>query len=235
MTSGGLFRTLLKLYPAPYRREYGQAMTQCFRDQLRTADTAGKRLRLWLRTLADLVQSVPARYLEVLYQSDLARHGTSNTWNAYSEGARRSLYSARLEASCFNAEEISLEQLLLGTLHNDQELATALLGLQGMNTIAEAIQGRRPVPRNPLFGNRREGRRYRSCLPRLPLSGECKEALVRARLEADKSGTQVGSRHIVSAILHQKTSAAARLLREYALDFSCLQSNPGPGSREPNT
>jgi hypothetical protein len=51
MTSQNLYRILLKVYPARYRRKYEQAMTQCFRDQLREADTRVKPVCLWFRTI----------------------------------------------------------------------------------------------------------------------------------------------------------------------------------------
>src|SRR5258708_1307772 len=64
MTSQDLYRILLKVYPARYRRKYEQAMTQCFRDQLRAADTGGKRVRLGFRTIADFALNAPARHFD---------------------------------------------------------------------------------------------------------------------------------------------------------------------------
>jgi hypothetical protein len=54
MTSERLYRILLRAYPARYRQEYEEDMTQCFRDQLRAANTVGKILGLWARTISDL-------------------------------------------------------------------------------------------------------------------------------------------------------------------------------------
>lgn len=51
-----LYRRLLCLYPRPFRREYGEAMSLLFRDQCRDAlDGAGPLglVKLWLRVLAD--------------------------------------------------------------------------------------------------------------------------------------------------------------------------------------
>lgn len=64
MTSERLYRILIKAYPSGYRRKYEEAMAQCFRDQLRAANTIGKWVRLWLRTMADFALSLPARHLE---------------------------------------------------------------------------------------------------------------------------------------------------------------------------
>jgi hypothetical protein len=64
MTSERLYQFLLKAYPSGYRRTYEEAMAQCFRDQLRAANTIGKWVRLWLRTMADFALSLPAQHLE---------------------------------------------------------------------------------------------------------------------------------------------------------------------------
>jgi polysaccharide biosynthesis transport protein len=56
-----IYRWLLNLYPRAYRRDYGEAMVQLFRDQCRDAHGVGGRgepFRFWLRTLWDLVKSV---------------------------------------------------------------------------------------------------------------------------------------------------------------------------------
>ena len=55
--SDKVFRKLLGLYPASYRRDYGYLMAQLFRDQSRGAWQRGRYaglLKLWLRTLPDL-------------------------------------------------------------------------------------------------------------------------------------------------------------------------------------
>jgi hypothetical protein len=224
MTSEDLYRILLKVYPGRYRRKYEQAMTQCFRDQLRAADTGGKRVRLWFRTIADFALNAPARHFDpgpiTLYR------------NAYSERARRAIYFARLEKGPFSYGEISLEDLLLGALRSDEELASALLGSHGMETLVtmvRAMETNKVVPRSPLLHwehgrPRREG----------TLDLDCKKALAKARQEAHDSGAQVSSRHILSGILDQDTSLAARLLRERALDLSYLRSNSDPDTRRPN-
>jgi len=56
---------LLFLYPASHRREYGSAMAQLFRDQLR--EEYGRRgvrglARVWVRTLCDLAVTVPEEH-----------------------------------------------------------------------------------------------------------------------------------------------------------------------------
>jgi len=63
-----LYQRLLWLYPASFRRDYGQAMVQVFCDRLR--DEARRRprsaaARAWLQTLGDLALSVPKQRIEV--------------------------------------------------------------------------------------------------------------------------------------------------------------------------
>lgn len=53
-----IYRRLLKLYPAHFRGEYGEAMAQLFRDRMRTAGGPGGKLRVWLHILGDLAVSV---------------------------------------------------------------------------------------------------------------------------------------------------------------------------------
>ncbi len=57
-----LYALLLHLYPSSFRREYGESMLQLFNDQRRAVSGAGGNAMLWLKTLRDLVQSVPAAY-----------------------------------------------------------------------------------------------------------------------------------------------------------------------------
>ena len=55
-----IYQILLKAYPARYLRRYREPMVQLFSDQLRRASGAGSFVSLWLRTLADLLRTVPA-------------------------------------------------------------------------------------------------------------------------------------------------------------------------------
>jgi len=57
------YALLLHLYPAEFRREYGDSMLQLFNDQRRAARGAGGHAMLWLKTLRDLARSVPASHL----------------------------------------------------------------------------------------------------------------------------------------------------------------------------
>ncbi len=223
MTSEDLYRILLKVYPARYRHKYEQAMTQCFRDQLRAADTRGKRVRLWFRTIVDFALNAPARHLET-------SPGTPYP-NAYSERARRAIYLARLEKGPLSYGEVSLENLLLGALRSDDELTSALLGPRGLETLVtmvRAMEINKAAPRSPLL-------RWERGRPRLgpTLALDCKKALARASHQAHDSGESVSCRHILLGILDQDTSLAARLLQERALDLSLLRSSSDPGTGGP--
>ncbi|HEU4479469.1 MAG TPA: hypothetical protein VFR80_13200 [Pyrinomonadaceae bacterium] len=62
-----IYGFLLMAYPAQFRREYGPHMTQVFRDCYREQRRLGSRfalLRLWCRTLIDLMQSAPTEHID---------------------------------------------------------------------------------------------------------------------------------------------------------------------------
>lgn len=64
-----VYRILLLAYPAQFRREYGLQMAQLFRDSWRYQGRQGTKfglLHLWLRTLLDLIQTVPHEHLHNL-------------------------------------------------------------------------------------------------------------------------------------------------------------------------
>src|SRR5260370_17624173 len=54
-----IYRILLKAYPSAFQREYGESMTQLFRDQLKDAIAARKLLSFWKRIMADLLRTAP--------------------------------------------------------------------------------------------------------------------------------------------------------------------------------
>lgn len=54
-----LYRALLVLYPRSFREDYAEPMAQLFGDRLR--DVGG---RAWLRTLPDLIRTVPTERIE---------------------------------------------------------------------------------------------------------------------------------------------------------------------------
>lgn len=209
MTAEHLYRILLKAYPTGYRREYEQAMAQCFRDQLRAADTSAKRVRLWLHTAIDLALSISARHLE-RWMRRLGRRSVFFT--GWTEGARRAIYLAQLEAASFNRREIGLDHLLVGALRTD-ETAGALLGPNGLEEIVRALETQEAHPRSTPREKERK---------RIQLAVECKRAMARAWEEAQNSRAKLGSRHLLRAILREDASMAARLLRERGINLSSL-------------
>jgi hypothetical protein len=65
-----VYRSLLVLYPPSFRREWGPAMVQLFCDQLDHPRRPGRAVgvRVWLRTLDDLLSSVPRQQWEAFME-----------------------------------------------------------------------------------------------------------------------------------------------------------------------
>ncbi len=57
-----LYALLLRLYPARFRRAYGDEAMQVFRERLRDERGFGARVRLWLEILADVGRSAPQEH-----------------------------------------------------------------------------------------------------------------------------------------------------------------------------
>jgi F0F1-type ATP synthase membrane subunit c/vacuolar-type H+-ATPase subunit K len=64
------YLSLLVLYPPRFRRDWGPAMVQLFSDQLRHPRRPGRAVgvRVWLRTLDDLLSSVPRQQWEAFME-----------------------------------------------------------------------------------------------------------------------------------------------------------------------
>jgi len=60
-----LYAFLLRLYPAPFRKAYGEDALQLLRDRLRDEPGFAGRLRLWIDLLADLAVSAPREHRRV--------------------------------------------------------------------------------------------------------------------------------------------------------------------------
>jgi ATP-dependent Clp protease ATP-binding subunit ClpA len=163
-----------------------------------------------LHTAIDLALTIPARHLE-RWMRRLGLRG-SVFLQGWTEGARRAIYLARLEAASFNRREIGPEHLLVGTLRTD-EPAGALLGPNGFEEIVRALETQEAHPRRVLPQRERN---------HIPLALDCKRALARAWEEARNSGAKLGSHHLLRVILREDASTAARLLRQRGLDPSSL-------------
>ena len=64
MLSERVYRALLALYPAEYRREYGKPMVQLFRDRMRREGSGYRTTLLWMRMVIGLVGSALAERAE---------------------------------------------------------------------------------------------------------------------------------------------------------------------------
>jgi hypothetical protein len=61
-----VYRALLHLYPASFRREYADEMTRLFEDQLRDARSAGgveAIVRLWAQSTVDVLVTAPGQHI----------------------------------------------------------------------------------------------------------------------------------------------------------------------------
>jgi putative ABC transport system permease protein len=68
MDARKLYRTILKLYPARFREEYGKPLEQQFSDEYSEAEGNRARFGLWLHTLGDLCVSIPLEFARELRQ-----------------------------------------------------------------------------------------------------------------------------------------------------------------------
>jgi hypothetical protein len=186
-----IYRFLLRAYPARYREQYGEPMACCFRDQLRAAGTPVAFARLWARTMCDLACTVPGHRLRL--------HATPCV---FSEAFRQSIFMARAEASSFGRREITVEHLLLGLLREDERLRQQL-GPARVAAIVQALEAAENVPRRP------------PPMEDLRLSLAARRVYDVARFYGMASeDRRVELKDLRRAILAQKDSLAARLLRE---------------------
>ncbi len=112
--SGRIYRALLKAYPAEYLRCYGEPMEQMFSDQLNAASGFGAFLRLWLRTVADLLRTVPAQHLERLLPK--------SRFAGYNQASLRSVFYAQYTATRSGHAGITAEDLLAGVLREERAM-----------------------------------------------------------------------------------------------------------------
>ena len=199
-----IYRLLLKAYPARYLRRYEEPMAQLFSDQLRDADGSRGLVRLWSRTLADLLRTVPMQYFE-----RLRPHGA---FSLYNNAARRSIFFARYTAAGFGHDCITPEHLLLGMLREDAEIR-GWLTVEALEEIRRAIGVAGKPPRRT------------SVSVQLPLNPECKGILGLANQEAERAGArQIMPRHILAGIVSDGQTLAAELLRRFGVDLDRLRS-----------
>jgi len=208
-----IYRTLLRAYPERYRRQYEEPMVQLFRDQMRAAETWLGMARLWMRTIADLVRTVPARHAEtsphLVYGM---RHVGRFRYAPWSKPARLAVFFACYEARSFGRTAITTEDLLLGVLREDRDLEELVGGAEAIEEIRREIEARELTPRQ-------------ESLPQsdLPLDALCRSALALAKEEAQSGAAEATPRHLLAGIVQQEQSLAAQLLRQRGIDLERLR------------
>jgi ATP-dependent Clp protease ATP-binding subunit ClpA len=136
----------------------------------------------------------------------------------YTEKARRSIFFARYEASIWGSQQIRTEHLLLGLVREDQRM----LGPEApVESIRKWIEGHTAPP----------GKKIATSVD-LPLSEECKHALMWSAEEATKLGHEkIAVGHLLLGLMDQEGCLAAVALREHGLSAEVLRefmvSSPG--------
>lgn len=125
-------------------------------------------------------------------------------FDRYTESARKAVFFARYEASQLGRGEIEIEHLLLGVLSADPRLALDLLRSQSkISSIRERVEKHRPREKET------------STSVDLPLSRECKRALIHAAKECKKlKRPDIGTELLMLGIACEEECFAASSLRE---------------------
>jgi hypothetical protein len=125
----------------------------------------------------------------------------------YTNGARRTVFFARFEASRFGSPYIETEHLLLGLLREDRSLRKRL-PIGAAEQIRKRIEERveQPVQSTATSVD-------------LPLSRDCKRALHYAAEESKALGhAHIDCGHLALGILHIESAAA--LLRDFGIEYA---------------
>jgi ATP-dependent Clp protease ATP-binding subunit ClpA len=180
-------------------------MAQLFVDQLHRARGARALVRLWLRTLADLLLTLPVRYFE--------RPVRPGMFRLYNEPARRSIFFARCAAARLGHASITAEDLLAGLIREDREVR-GWFRPDALDEIRHAIS----VSDNPIQG----------IVSRDPLLSETvKQILSLVTAEAERTGTKkIVPRHLAAGIFSQGQTLAADLLRRHVINPDQLRIPP---------
>lgn len=133
----------------------------------------------------------------------------------FSAKARQVIMYARLEAGAYGAAAIESEHLLLGLVRADMNLINRFYSNRAaLSSLFKAIETS-TVKREQIAPN-----------IELPLSAESQKILDFAAAEAEQlASKQVGSEHVLLALLHEEDSLAARILRESGFDYSLVRLN----------
>jgi hypothetical protein len=71
--NNGLYGNLLRLYPAPFRQQYGEPMSQTFADMLEDQTSQSGRFLVWARTLVNLPFSALGQHMNLKGGTEMTR------------------------------------------------------------------------------------------------------------------------------------------------------------------
>ena len=130
----------------------------------------------------------------------------------YTEGARRTVFFARYEASQVGSAYIETEHLLLGLLREDKALFRRVLPEVSYESIYQGVIKHTKTSSSA------------STSGDLPLSDEGKRALAFAAKEADRLSHQhIGTEHLLLGLLREGKHPAAELLAQRGADIEKLR------------
>jgi len=135
----------------------------------------------------------------------------------YTEGARRTIFFSRYEASQFGVREISTEHLLLGLLREAKTMMGHFLHGQRDEEIRRQIEQQSPPSAEKAPTN-----------VDMPLSTASKRVLGRAAQEADRNkDSHIGNEHLLLGLLTagaEEKCPAADILRGYGLELAKVRA-----------
>jgi ATP-dependent Clp protease ATP-binding subunit ClpC len=138
-------------------------------------------------------------------------------FDKFNEAARRALFFSRYEAGALGEQVIGSEHLLLGVIRQGGVVTARVWETLGVD--AEAIRRKYPPLQSPAVSSSAE----------LPLSEHAKKILDYALHEAEgRQSPEVGSQHLLLAILRVPECRAARELIEVGVTYHALAEAIGP-------
>ncbi len=129
----------------------------------------------------------------------------------YTQKARRVIFFARYEASCFGSPYIETEHILLGLIRENRELFRLIPNLQ-VDDVRKTIE--------QALGTREKTLTSVD----LPLSNESKRVLVYGAEEAERLASKaITPAHLLLALLRETGSMAAKILTEHGANLTGLR------------
>jgi ATP-dependent Clp protease ATP-binding subunit ClpC len=136
----------------------------------------------------------------------------------YSQKARRVIFFARYEASEFGSPALDAEHLLLGILHESQDLLHSVAGQHAIESIREQIRLQFPV------------RDKISTSIDLPFSKTAKHVLNSAVEEADQQGNPaITPEHILRGLLREENCPARAILVKQGVTLESISHHEERG------